>query len=331
MPHHATTMQTTTSLLTTTMKANMKPFSKSLQSIAPIFATLALAACGGSSSTHTPSGPIPVSITFDLIANGSAAKCGTPITGLGTKASSADLRDARFYVSNVNLIDAAGKAVPVTLTPNDWQNDKVSLISLVDGTGVVCGGLPMLTNTAIVGTVPSGNYKGIQYEIGVPEALNHSDYATAAKPLGVAAMAWSWTSGRKFLKVELNTVGGVNVIRTNASTNVTTTTVASTWNLHLGSGGCTTNATTGAYSCTNPNRMPVKLAAFDASTQKISLDLTALFSGTDLSTDNAGATGCMSGTTDTECPVVFGAMKIDLATGAPSTGSTQSVFIARSK
>lgn len=308
----------------------------SLSSIAAA-SILLLSACGGGSGsaggTAPASGPMPVSISFDLLTNGGVAKCGTTISGLGTKNTPADLKDARFYVSNVSLIDANGKNVPLTLTPNDWQSDQVALVSLIDGTGAVCGGVPMLTNSVVTGTVPAGTYRGIQYEIGVPEALNHSDYATAAKPLGVAAMAWSWTSGRKFLKLELNPAGGVNVVRTNTTTTPATTTTSntSTWNLHLGATGCTTNATTGAYSCTNANRMLVKLAAFDATSQKISLDLNALFSGVDLTTDVAGATGCMSGTTDAECQPVFSNMKIDLTSGNPATGGVQSVFIARTK
>ncbi len=296
-----------------------------------------LSACGGGSGSSANVAPvsttIPVSINFDLLANGTSARCGTSITGLGTKNTTVDLKDARFYVNNVNLVDANGQNVPVTLTPNDWQSDQVALINLIDGNGAVCGGVPLLTNTVITGTVPSGTYTGIQYEIGVPEALNHSDYATAPKPLGVAGMAWSWTSGRKFLKLEVNPVGGVNVIRTNTATTPATTTTSngSTWYTHLGATGCSTNATTGAYSCTNSNRMLVKLSAFDASKQKISLDLNAFYAGADLTTDLAGATGCMSGSTDTECAAIFNNMKIDLNSGKTTSNGAQSIFVARAK
>lgn len=316
----------------------MKTLRQITLSLSTISATLALAACGGSGNSGTTNATVypatmQVNINFDLLANGSVAKCGTPISGLGSKGTTADLKDARFYISNVNLIDATGKLVPVTLTANDWQNDQVSLISLIDGTGTACGGTALATNANIVGTVPGAAYTGISYEIGVPETLNHSDYATAAKPMNVAAMAWSWTSGRKFMKVELNPQGGVSVVRTNTSTTpaTTTTSTASTWNLHLGSVGCTTNATTGAYSCTNSNRMLVKLANFDYNKQKISLDLNALFSGADLTSDTAGAVGCMSGTTDTECKAIFNAFKIDLSGGLPTTAGVQSVFVARNK
>ncbi len=306
-------------------------------SLLALSALALLSACGGSGGSTTPvvtyPAVMPVSINFELLANGVPVKCGSSITGLGSKASTAELKDARFYISNVKLIDANDKLVPVTLTANDWQNDQVSLISFNDGSTTACGGTALPTNSVISGTVPGAAYKGISYEIGVPETLNHTDYATATKPMNVAAMAWSWTSGRKFMKLELNPVGGVNVTRVNNTTVPPTTTnsVSSTWNLHLGSVGCTTNASNGSYSCTNSNRMVVKLANFDADKQKISLDMNALFTATDLKSDTTGAVGCMSGTTDQECKGIFDSFKIDLSSGNPTTAGVQSVFVARNK
>ena len=68
----------------------------------------------------------------------------------------------------------------------------------------------------------------------LPFALNHSDYATATKPLDVAAMAWSWQSGRKFAKIEVTDPAGA-----------TGTWTAKTFNVHLGSTGCTGNPANG--------------------------------------------------------------------------------------
>jgi uncharacterized repeat protein (TIGR04052 family) len=305
--------------------------------IATLIAGITLTACGGSNST-TSNAPVypavmPVSIGFDLLANGTNVKCGSTLTGLGSKASASELKDARFYVSNINLIDANDNLVPVTLTANDWQNQQVSLINFNDGSSAACGGAALSTNSNINGTVPGAAYKGISYEIGVPEALNHTDYATAQTPMNVAAMAWSWTSGRKFMKVEVNPQGGVSVVRTNTGTTppTTTTNKSATWNLHLGSTGCSTNATTGAYICTNSNRMLVRLNNFNYSTQKISLDLNALFAGADLTTDLAGPAGCMSGGSDEECKSIFTNLKIDLASGKTNSAGLQSVFIVRNK
>ena len=43
-------------------------------------------------------------------------RCGTPITGLGTTATTAQLQDLRFYVSNVRLTRRNDTSVPLTLT-----------------------------------------------------------------------------------------------------------------------------------------------------------------------------------------------------------------------
>ena len=79
------------------------------------------------------------------------------------------------------------------------------------------------------------------------------------------------------------------------------------------------------------NRMLVRLNSFNPDTQKITLDLNAMYNNVDLTSDTAGAPGCMSGKTDTECQGVFSNLKIDLNSGAPATAGIQSVFIARAK
>ncbi|MBL8452069.1 MAG: hypothetical protein JNK97_04925, partial [Zoogloea sp.] len=56
-----------------------------------------------------------VSIQFDVTAGVQAVACGTVLTGVGTNATSGQIKDLRFYVSNVMLIDAQGNTVPVTL------------------------------------------------------------------------------------------------------------------------------------------------------------------------------------------------------------------------
>jgi len=289
-------------------------------------ATSLLAACGnGGDSATISSGPQTVTIAFDAIANGSSARCGTTLTSLGSTGVSANLRDLRFYVSNVALIDASGNAAPLSFTTNAWQNASVALLSFIDGSGATCGGQPLATNTSITGTVAAGSYVGLQFEVGVPESVNHTDYAAATAPLDVSAMAWSWQIGRKFVKIEVDPVGGIT--KTAGGT-------GAIWYLHLGSTGCSASSSSSAgFVCTNSNRAPVKLASFDAARQKVVLDLTALYTGANLALDQGGAPGCMSEPTDADCTAPFANLKIDLATGAPLSGgsSSQRVFIAASK
>ena len=46
------------------------------------------------------------------------------------------LRDLRFYVHDVMLLDDAGSAVRLEIVPDgQWQDEQVALIDLEDGTG----------------------------------------------------------------------------------------------------------------------------------------------------------------------------------------------------
>ncbi|WP_034411994.1 MbnP family copper-binding protein [Derxia gummosa] len=300
-----------------------------MQPLRPVLAaTLAslLAACGGGGDDNAgaPASPRTVTIAFDAIANGGPARCGSTLGSLGSPAVSAALRDLRFYVTNVRLISAGGASQPVTLATNDFQSSGVALLNFNDGSTAACGGTAMTLNTGITGTVAAGSYTGIEFEVGVPESVNHSDYAASAAPLNVVAMAWSWQYGRKFLKIEVDPAGGIT--RPSGS--------ATAWYTHLGSTGCAADsASSTGYTCTNSNRMPVRLASFNLDSQKVVLNLNALFTDVNLALDQGGATGCMSDGTDADCAAIFANMKIDLATGAPISGgsTSQAMFIAAGK
>jgi len=291
--------------------------------------TLLLAACGGGSDADT--GPQSIALEFAAYAGSTPVKCGTAVNGLGSGSVSAQIKDFRFYVANVKLVRSDGTRVPLTLGANDDWNltasgESLTLIDLEDGTGACTGGTTA-TNATVKGTVPAGSYVGVEYTMGVPFALNHSDYATAAKPLDIQAMAWSWQSGRKFAKIELTDPGGA-----------TGTWTAKTFNVHLGSTGCTGNPATGAtVTCTAPNRMAVSLGTFNPGTQKIAVDVQALVASTDITVNAAGAAGCMSGGTDPECPNVFKALAIDWKADGTGTGlslnngAAQTLFKAVSK
>ncbi len=301
-------------------------------------ASLLLVACGGSSSddNSTAQGPAPVpapapatsqavAIQFAVKANGAVVSCGTPISGLGTGGSTAQLHDLRFYVSEAKLMNDQGAEVPITLTADDWQNDQVALIDLEDGSGACADAGTTATNTTLRGTVPSGTYTGVRFTIGVPSALNHSDYAVASKPMDVQALAWSWQAGRKFLQIEVNPEGGVARPAPAAPSD--------TFYVHLGSTGCTGNPVSGeTVNCARPNRMAFHSHAFNAESQQLVIDLSGLLATSNLTTDGGSAPGCMSGQTDPECAPVFGALSLDLVSGLPiDDGHEQKLFLVESK
>jgi uncharacterized repeat protein (TIGR04052 family) len=93
------------------------------------------------------------------------------------------------------------------------------------------------------------------------------------------------------------------------------------WMVHLGSTGCRGNPATGEIvSCARENRFTVTVDRFDPATQRVELDLTTLFKGSDLLFDKAGATGCMSSPDDPECLAIFEHLGLNLVETAPGAG-----------
>lgn len=301
----------------------------------PAGAAVLLTACGGGSSDdaglvpEVPSGPQAVAIEFAAYAGQTPAVCGTPLAALGTTQINAALRDLRFYVSNVALIDKAGEAVPLTLAQNEWQiqeaSDSLALVDLENAVDACAAKGTVASNPRITGTVPAGDYQGLRFTVGVPSRWNHTDYAVAASPLDVGALAWSWQSGRKYLQLEVQPDGGVQRPAPAAS--------GTTFHVHLGATGCTGNPVTGeTVNCTRPNRAQVQFDVFNPVTEKVVLDIAALLQQSDISQDLGSSVGCMSGASDPECAAVFQQLGLDLAAGTPLNGqAAQKTFVVRSK
>jgi uncharacterized repeat protein (TIGR04052 family) len=288
--------------------------------------TSLLAACGGGSDSTEATSTTPIDVTIQFAAVAGSANtpvaCGSTIAGLGSTPTNATLTDLRFYVTDLALVNDKGVAVPVTIAKNDWQTtigtDSVSLIDLENGTGTCAAEGTTGTNAVIKGTVPAGTYTQVKATIGVPEKLSHSDVMASAAPLDLMAMGWSWQAGRKFIKLEVNPTGGV----------ITTTGSSPTWYLHLASTDCT-GKNDGTDTCAKKNLAQISLP-FDASKQQIALDVAAALAATNIKLDQGGATGCMSETSDLDCPAVFGKFGLDLASGTQA-GTAQSVFRAIAK
>lgn len=131
--------------------------------------------------------------------------CGENYKKVGTSESTLTPADFRFYVSNLALVDEEGNAVPIELEQdNKWQYQNVALIDFEDGTGA-CDNGTAETRTMVVGTVPEGDYKDLQFTLGVPKQLNHKDAAVAPSPLNLTSLWWNWQGGYKFLRADLKT------------------------------------------------------------------------------------------------------------------------------
>lgn len=262
-----------------------------------------LAACGDS-------GPKDVTITFATLVAGQPFSCTSVYADVGTGPDAAARvftpQDMRYYVHDVRLVKSSGEEEPVSLSEDGaWQHAGVALLDFEDASGTCVAG-DVATNVAIEGTAPAGDYTGLAFRVGVPEALNHLKVDDQPSPLNRSALYWNWTGGYKFTRIEGTTVGAL---------------------LHLGSTGCTpvdANDLALGASCTNSNRAEVRLAQFDVAADTVVLDIATLFGGSDLAFNTTGtAKGCMSGTTDPECVPMFA--RLGLAFGDAAAG-TQSVF-----
>ncbi|MDX1812155.1 MAG: metallo-mystery pair system four-Cys motif protein, partial [Gammaproteobacteria bacterium] len=107
-------------------------------------------------------------------------------------------------------------------------------------------------------------------------------------------MSWVWLGGHKFFKVDgVGDPGGANT----------------SFHVHVGSTGCYN--TTGnkknapSFECAYPNTPRICLSNFDMENQKVTIDLEALLADSDVTVNNGGAAGCMSGNSDPECPAIL--------------------------
>ncbi|WP_319381143.1 MbnP family copper-binding protein [Thiomicrorhabdus sp.] len=275
-----------------------------------------------------------VSVEFDMHNNGSPVRCGDVITLANTvydrdsktaadplqaQNTAGQLVDTRFYVANLMLTDAEGQVTPVYLEENDNQAKGVSLIDF--GYNTASSGVSCTSDYhfSITGKVKPGTYSGVMMTIGVPvksadlsTRLNHSNKADAENtpaPLAVTAMGWNWQGGRKFTKIEF--MPNEAIAKPTASNPDATT---KKWNVHIGSTGCIGDPTTGSEtSCTNPNRLDLNFDRFDADSQKVVVNVAALFADSDMTFDGGMSAGCMSSPLDPECPAIFKALGIGLS------------------
>jgi len=275
-----------------------------LLSASALALTLGLSAC----ATSSPSGAAdtPITVNFDARINGQPARCGESYANVGSSKATLMLQDFRIYVSEVRLIASDGSEVPLALTPdNQWQSEKVALLDFENASGNCNGNAPM--NTAIRGTAPAGNYKGVVFEIGVPFDLNHKDPTLAAAPLNYTGLTWPWRVGYKFVTIDFDTANKAAKSASSAAPGMHGM-AASGFSIHLGSTDCGEGSPTTPPSspCTNSNRPTYRIDGFNLAQQKVVLDLGELLAATDI-TVNApnSASGCMSFTNDDDCIAIM--------------------------
>ena len=273
-----------------------------------------LSACanmGALSSTQ------PVDIKFAGAINGQPFACGQSYANVGTTKSTITPSDFRLYVSEVKLVRIDGTTVPVQLAQDGiWQYQNVALIDFENGTGP-CRNGTQATNTSVRGTVPGGEYTGLEVTVGVPFELNHQDPTVAASPLNSTAMFWNWQGGYKFIKFDTSSSGmsDQKPAAPNAMGAVTR------YAVHLGSTMCAgTSKTQPPQACQSPNRLTVRFDGFDFAKGVVVADMGAVLFQANVDINAQGTSpGCMSFPRDADCPPVMGALGLTYD-GVPATG-----------
>ncbi|MDH5674817.1 MAG: metallo-mystery pair system four-Cys motif protein [Myxococcales bacterium] len=237
----------------------------------------------------------PIELHFDVRVGEQSLRCGERFGPIGEDGLQAELLHLRFYLHDLYLIGADGKGQEITLAEDGrFQHDGVALLDFEDGSGRCEESGNVSENHRIVGGVPAGNYVGLAFKVGVPEAYNHEDPTEAAPPLDLLPMHWSWADGYKFLRIDAREQGGTS------------------FNIHLGSTYCNFDESLGRVRCERANRAEVVFKAFDPARERVVLDYGTLLEGIDVVAETPG---CIAGGTPWICQPLMAAFGIDHATG----------------
>lgn len=281
-----------------------------------------LVACGGGNHSQSNEGNLEIEKTivigFKSVVGDEEISCSEEISALGSPAVSASISDFRFFVSEFEVTTVQGETLPLELQDNDFQANGVALLDFEDASGS-CGNGTAAMNSEVIGTLSlmeGDSITGIQFRVGVPESVNHSDTTSAPSPLNLSSLHWNWAAGYKFMRLDVNPSGGV--LKSDETT-------AATFNFHLGSTACTGDPTQDEMvGCAKPNRPEIVLSDFNPDTDVVVFDFGTLMSGNNLSQDENNPVGCMSFPNDPECEAIFTRLGLNYATGMAS--GEQTVF-----
>lgn len=286
-----------------------------MKSYLALVGTSLLVACSTVPSQQTATQPVELRFVAEV--NGQSFECGQSYKNIGTTRSTMTPTDFRMFVSQVHLMTAEGKAVPVQLVQdNTWQLEGIALLDFENGQGPCRNGTPPM-NTVVRGTVPAGQYTGVKFTVGVPFERNHGDPTVAPAPLSSTAMFWTWQGGYKFLKFDTATSGRPIQSAKPAADGGGN---ASGFSVHLGSTMCASPSRTQApTACQNPNRIDVTLTDFDLKKNQVVVDMGRVLARSNVDV-NAPKTspGCMSFPKDADCPPIMNAMGLPYDGKAPS-------------
>lgn len=257
--------------------------------------------CGVTKTVAQTSNNQEVKINFQGRVGKQPFECGKTYI-LGKPATKVTPDDFRFYVSDIALIDNNGKTIPVNLTQDGkWQYQNVALLDFENKSGSCTNGT-VETRKQVVGTIPKGNYQGLQFTLGVPLNLNHADSVTAPSPLNLTSLWWNWLFGYKFARLDWKTQLHNSQLKHSGQSEK-----AQGFPIHLGSTGC--QAIEGSQkpsTCSSLNTSKVIFTKFDINKNVVIADIAALIGNTNLTVNQKNTPpGCMSSPDDSDCNVIM--------------------------
>lgn len=307
----------------------MRPWFHALSVLGTLMAATFVAGCGGEEQP-TPSA---FALRFEAVLGGEPVSCTSVVAGQGmSKNFSVGVSDLRFYVSNVQLADASGEAVPVTLDDNEFQlNDDsgaVALVDLTSNTDGSCAGSAIAfaegtarTNDKITGKTIVEHVTSVSFDVGVPQALMKSvigSHSLENAPSPLNEMYWNWATGyRHFvfnfaIENDAQESGGGYV--------------------HLGSRNCGPDdglALSDREACEFVNTPAFSVTSFDLEKDTVVIDLDTFLEKLDFSApiydpdtfevigEGVGAE-CHSSPMQPDCSPIFGSFGLDITTGKAS-------------
>lgn len=314
------------------------PLLRALPVLATLVSATFAAGCGGDGGTTPIKEPEPsaFSLRFGATLGGEPVSCTSKVPGQGAdRKFSVGVSDLRFYVSNIQLHDADGKAIPVTLDDNEFQlNDAAGSVALIDLTSNTAGSCAQSaiafaegterTNDHVAGKTIVENVASLSFDVGVPQGLMKSvigSHTLENAPSPLNEMYWNWATGyRHFVfnfvvENDAEEVGGGYV--------------------HLGSRNCGPDdgiALSDREACEFVNTPAFSAAPFDLAKDTITLDLDVVLQQLDFSAPiydpntfevigQGVGVECHSSPMQPDCPPIFGAFGLDIATGKATTNA----------
>ncbi len=205
-----------------------------------------------------------VTLTFRAQFGAEPFACGSEVAEVAASQETVSPADLRLFLQDIVLFRADdGTEVKLVLDAREpFQAYDTVLLDFEDGTGECAATGNAATNHEVTGRLPRGEYRGLAFSQGVPEAVNHLDPVGMKAPLNGGLLHWGWQGGYLFLRAELKHETGKS-------------------SAHLGSTACTGSPSEG-YACSKSNRARVVLPDFDLASQEVVFDVAELFKEADL-------------------------------------------------